>query len=185
MPTFRRTKFDSKARKCILLGYGQETKGIRLYDTAQRKVVHSRDVKFNENVKESEHSTPDVENDGKYRLVLNFTDDETRSRPDTPTEAEAPEVYINPKVSQTETSVLLERRMQHFANTHNLQGGSIYLGEFKVEKCHGRQMKSLKDNDVWDLVPLPVGSKWVYKVKTGSDGLIQRYKARLVAQGYT
>ena len=51
-------------------------------------------------------------------------------------------------------------------------------------------MKSLKDNDVWDLVPLPagrktVGSKWVYKIKTGSDGLIQRYKARLVAQGYT
>ena len=52
------------------------------------------------------------------------------------------------------------------------------------------EMKSMEENDVWDLVPLPagrkiVGSKWVYKVKTGADGLIQRYKARLVAQGYT
>ena len=49
---------------------------------------------------------------------------------------------------------------------------------------------SLRENDVWDLVELPVGKKvvgckWVYKVKTGVDGSVQRYKARLVAQGFT
>lgn len=43
------------------------------------------------------------------------------------------------------------------------------------------EMKSLHDNDVWELVDLPagrkaVGSKWVYKVKTGAD---ERYKTRL------
>ncbi len=52
------------------------------------------------------------------------------------------------------------------------------------------EMKSLQENDVWDLVRLPtgrkiVGSKWVFKKKTGADGTVERYKARLVAQGFT
>ena len=43
-----RKKLDSKARKYILLGYGNETKGYRLYDPIQSRVIHSRDVLFNE-----------------------------------------------------------------------------------------------------------------------------------------
>ena len=49
---------------------------------------------------------------------------------------------------------------------------------------------SLLRNDTWDFVPLPkgknvVGSRWVSKLKHNSDGSIERYKARLVAQGYS
>ena len=33
-----RSKPDSKARKCILLGYGTETKGYRLYDTERKRI---------------------------------------------------------------------------------------------------------------------------------------------------
>ena len=52
------------------------------------------------------------------------------------------------------------------------------------------EMKSLKENDVWELVELPsgwktVGSKWVFKTKIGESGTVEHYKARLVAQGYT
>ena len=30
-----------------------------------------------------------------------------------------------------------------------------------------------------------IGCKWIYKIKTHSDGSIKHYKARLVAKGFT
>ena len=59
----------------------------------------------------------------------------------------------------------------------------------KWEKAMEEEIKSLDDN-VWELVEPPagwkiVGSKWVYKIKHDGEERVQRYKARLVAQGYT
>ena len=53
-----------------------------------------------------------------------------------------------------------------------------------------KEMKSLHENKVWNLVELPkdrkvVGSKWVFKQKVGANGSVERYKARLVAQGFS
>ncbi|KAG2406196.1 Retrovirus-related Pol polyprotein from transposon RE1 Retro element 1 [Vigna angularis] len=52
------------------------------------------------------------------------------------------------------------------------------------------EMKALEHNGTWDLVPLPpdkkpVGCRWIYTVKVGPTGKIDRLKARLVAKGYT
>ena len=52
------------------------------------------------------------------------------------------------------------------------------------------ELDALSKNHTWDLVTLRprkfvVGCKWIYKIKTHSDGSIKRYKARLVAKGFT
>ncbi|GKF92706.1 ribonuclease H-like domain-containing protein, partial [Tanacetum coccineum] len=51
------------------------------------------------------------------------------------------------------------------------------------------EMDDLYRNNTWDIIDLPVGrkaigSKWVWKIKYKSDGEIERYKARLVANGF-
>ena len=43
-----------------MLGYGNVTKGYRLYDLAQRMIIHSRDVQFNEVARECSQTTPDA-----------------------------------------------------------------------------------------------------------------------------
>ncbi|RVW61719.1 Retrovirus-related Pol polyprotein from transposon TNT 1-94 [Vitis vinifera] len=52
------------------------------------------------------------------------------------------------------------------------------------------EYKSMQDNKVWELVPLPVGMKpigckWIFKTKRDSNGNVERYKTRLVAKGFT
>ena len=51
------------------------------------------------------------------------------------------------------------------------------------------EMKPMKINDVWTLVDLPkgikfIGCKWIFKRKRGADGNVETCKARPVAKRY-
>ncbi|KAL5769820.1 hypothetical protein ACOSP7_013974 [Xanthoceras sorbifolium] len=52
------------------------------------------------------------------------------------------------------------------------------------------EIAALEQNQTWELVPKPrdvkpISCKWVYKIKCRPDGSIERYKARLVARGFS
>ena len=52
------------------------------------------------------------------------------------------------------------------------------------------EYKSLLENNTWELVKLPegrkaIGCKWVFRVKYDSKGHVEKFKGRLVAQGYS
>jgi len=49
LPSSKRDKLDSRAAKCIFLGYSQTQKGYRCYDLSQKKMYVSRDVRFSKN----------------------------------------------------------------------------------------------------------------------------------------
>ena len=53
-----------------------------------------------------------------------------------------------------------------------------------------KEYESIMKNDVWDVVPRPmdkyfVTSKWLYKIKHGADGSVEKYEARFVARGFS
>jgi hypothetical protein len=52
------------------------------------------------------------------------------------------------------------------------------------------ELRSLQEHGTWRLAELPagrrsIGCKWVYKTKRDESGAVTRYKARLVAQGFS
>ena len=52
------------------------------------------------------------------------------------------------------------------------------------------EYQSIMKNDVWDIVPKPekksvVSLKLIYKIKHVADGIIEKYKERFVATGFS
>ena len=87
------------------------------------------------------------------------------------------EVYIVQDMNSEEDPVTFEEAMK-----------SPHSSKWRV--AMEDELKSMKENKVWDLEEIPkgaktVGCKWVYKTKRDSKGKIERYKTRFVAKGFT
>lgn len=70
-----------------------------------------------------------------------------------------------------------------FAEAMSSPDREQWIGAVKSE------MRSMRQKHVWDLMGLPrgaraIGCKWVFKRKVDSEGKVNRWKARLVAQGF-
>ena len=195
IPKDERKKLDSKAREAIFLGYGKEKKGYRLYDVSTKKIFFSRDVIFNED---------------KFR----FTKEERNKQNKTTTEVEPEEEFLrieaneeNERSDDNEDEVPLSRPKRTI-RTPDYYGEWVHLADSNISEpktvseamssnekdewmnAMENEINSLKKHDVWKLVELPegrktVGCKWIYKLKHDEDGNIERYKARLVAQGFS
>ena len=191
-----RQKFDAKARKCIMLGYGTETKAFRLYDIEREKVIFSRDVVFNETRNGIEKEPVNDESDVRYVQFECSNDEssheeeeqESRQEDDSNTglrrssrQRRKPDYYgVRLTVADTCTS----------GDPTCLKEALASSNQTKWAAAMEEEIESLHANEVWDLVELPkdrkaVGSKWVFKTKRSANGTVERHKARLVAQGYS
>jgi Reverse transcriptase (RNA-dependent DNA polymerase) len=64
------------------------------------------------------------------------------------------------------------------------------VNSHKWTKIVDEEIKSMYDNKVWDIVPLPegvktIGYKWIFKTEKNSESNVKRYKTRLVAKRFT
>jgi hypothetical protein len=89
----------------------------------------------------------------------------------------------------------LESTIDELSNNGNLASSTptSYEEASKDEKWRlaaKSEYDSLINNHTWELVELPpgkkcIGCKWIFRTKEDENGNITKYKARLVAQGYT
>ena len=83
----KRTKFDSKSKKCKFLGYSTQSKAYRLWDLESKSLVISRDVHFVESQPDDSRISPEftVENPTPLESPVLDKDVSPSSPPSPPT----------------------------------------------------------------------------------------------------
>ena len=197
VPDETRQKLDKKAEKFRFVGYAEGSKSYRLMD-ANGKVFIRRDVIFNEEdfkvgketVKDADTVTVDSDpeetggadqtdavpvlrcSERQRKAPVRYGFDEYAGSTD-----ELQVVHVAYKACQIPEPRTIDEALS-----------SGFSKEWK--EAADLEYKAMLDNGTWELVELPdgrtpVGSKWVFRVKHKSDGTIERFKARIVAKGYS
>ncbi|KAA0064060.1 Retrovirus-related Pol polyprotein from transposon TNT 1-94 [Cucumis melo var. makuwa] len=162
------TKLEPRARLCCFLGYGTEHKGFRCWDPLSNRLRISRHVTFWEHTMFSRLSSFHTSFSSPQPF---FTDTSIELFPPS-------EFPLGNELAQSApTSATLDQS--------SISDGSP---EPTPNTPPRRSTRALEKTHTWDYVDLPPGKqpidcKWIYKIKTHSDGTIERYKARLVAKG--
>lgn len=215
IPNEKRRKLDNTATQMVFVGYDENSKAYRCFDRSANKLVISRDVKFIDTVeisiskkekpKKRELSLDDQsENDVEFDSICDNSEEDSsgdifiEEQPDSSGDTSIEEQPVfERRVSQRTTKGKPPKRYIDEINTvHEIQEPKSYKEAITCEEkskwigAMQEEMKSLKSNGTWVICKLPndraaVGCKWVFKLKTNSAGVIVRYKARLVAQGYS
>ena len=90
-------------------------------------------------------------------------------------------------IKDSHKNIELSLQISHLLIPRTIQEA---LGHSEWRSTVQEEMNALLNNRIWEIVDLlkekkAVGWKWVFIVKCKPDGSIERYKARLVTQGFT
>jgi hypothetical protein len=183
-------KLSAHSLSCIFLGFSQQRTTFHLMHRPTCKFIESRDVVFDEG-------------GGQERIILepnidnpSNSIDSTADPPTSPT-LTPPTMSSNPCPKCTTRPPIPDDDPRYNvsfygprANLANAEApepktydkAMASLDAIKWLAAYEDKMQTWKQLDVYDVIPWPkgrkiVGSKWVFHVKQGPDGTIQKYKA--------
>jgi Reverse transcriptase (RNA-dependent DNA polymerase) len=191
----KRSKLDDKSVKCIFIGYCSQTKGYKMYNPADGKVIVSRNVKFDEN---SSWKWNDEEESDGIRIEGEIDDDESESNSSGSDEEEERPLKVYAKRKTRVPNDTVSKKTRPIEDLYNATQALLVADPESFEEAVTREewmgamkeeINSIEKNKTWSLVEMPrgkniIGVKWIFRTKVGSDGEIIKYKASLVAKGY-
>eukprot|EP00253_Pinus_taeda_P010978 PITA_10978 len=171
-------------------------RGYKLWNPVTRKVVYSRDVVFREVKDVIKHEVQPKE---PVKIEFEPKEEESDSVAEEESEDEEPQT---PAVRR---SVRERRKLERYSPSALCSNFALSVTDDDprtvkeaVDSEDGKlskeamvdEMESLHKNEAWDLVELParrkpIGSKWVFEKKKNEEGKVEKYKARVVAKGYS
>jgi len=188
-----------------MVGY-HSTGAYKLYDPNNKKIVFSKDVKFDEtkcwNWKDkasnefdghlylSDSETEEVEIEEQEEIVED-TNEEGAGVSNRPTRNTKPPSRLRDYERFPDQAVTNEGDFVQLAMLAEVEPVSFEeaLKQNHWKKAMIKELDSIEKNDTWRLVQLPtdkkcIDFKWVFKTKLKPDGQVAKYKARLVARGF-
>ncbi|GKC75420.1 ribonuclease H-like domain-containing protein [Tanacetum coccineum] len=178
-------KFGSRSEKCVLIGYSSDSDKIK--DATKNVFQDVNLINFFDN------EYPEIPNDDE-RVDSNLNSDINKSQSASSSSSESGEISVTvdfPVNSRNNADSSDNNFTTQNEGVTTLEE-NIFSGASKFPHwidAMNQEMNALLRNGTWEIVDLPkgrkaIGSKWIYKIKFQSSGEIDRFKARLVAQGF-
>lgn len=213
MPHLRQ-KLDVKAKKCVFVGYGNYKKGYRCFDPETGNVITARDCEFlipglnselqirsDEGVcdagelQQSLIQAPEVPVASRSKEEIRSAD----SRVNLPTLCDiSPDNIVQ---NRTRSGAVLANQAEEFLDTDLALVTEADEPKSYREAVSGgerdgwmqamqEEITALHKNETWTLIDQISGQKlvdnrWVFKRKLDGHGNVCRWKARLVARGFS
>lgn len=204
IPAQKRKKMDKKAVKGFLVGFDGEER-YRIYTPDDHRVILSRDVQFQERLKECERKVELPMKDVDHDVQDQFEEEEKPSSTDDEfVDTDEEEIVQQtsrrilrdrstlkkPKHLEEYTMTVEELAEQVMDNPDTFEDALRREDSIEWKKAMDREIASLKENRTWILTELPPGAtaipcKWVFRLKKNPDGTIDKYKGRLVVKGFS
>uniref|UniRef100_A0A1Y1JXU0 Integrase catalytic domain-containing protein n=1 Tax=Photinus pyralis TaxID=7054 RepID=A0A1Y1JXU0_PHOPY len=188
----RSSKLHPRSEKMLMIGYADN--GYRLWDKDRKKIVHARNVIFEEDgpeiypniLVENPEEVDNNENiEDEQEDSIGVNDGNQMSRRST--RERRPPAYLEDYEVEDHSNLFAAlsagSMLSDVPSTYD--EAVAQSGEWK--NAVQKELTSLQDNKTWELVERPVNqevidSKWVFRVKV-INGQVER-KARLVARGF-
>lgn len=188
VPKEERRKLDVKSKMTVMLGYGSSVKGYRLYDQKNGRVIHSRDVIFDEsrngfdlgkNLDSIDCATLEIVDEvvSPKPLAETKTNDVILLEEDEQSNSELDEIQEDQEMPENEVEIIQRpRRNRHAPQRYGewtfvagcddrdpltIQEALARDDSKSWKKAISEELESLKENEVWDLVEKPKDRKIV------------------------